>query len=71
MLAEVHLPNGKQLSNFLQHLITKPKEKYNVPIFYGIPKIHKEPVKMRPIMPCHSAVVSSVNCFQQYLPQRQ
>ena len=27
-----------------------------VPCFYGIPKIHKEPVKLRPIIPCHSAV---------------
>jgi hypothetical protein len=29
---------------------------HTVPHFYGIPKIHKEPVKMRPIIPCHSAI---------------
>ena len=29
---------------------------YVLPRFYGIPKIHKHPVKMRPIIPCHSAV---------------
>ena len=55
-LAEAHLPNGKQIGNYLRHLITPPKEKHNVPLFYGIPKIHKEPIKMRPIIPCHSAV---------------
>ena len=54
--AESFLPNGKQLGNFLRHLITPPKAKHNVPLFYGIPKIHKEPVKMRPIIPCHSAI---------------
>jgi hypothetical protein len=56
LLAEAHLPNGKQIGNYLRHLITPPKEKHNVPLFYGIPKIHKEPVKMRPIIPCHSTV---------------
>jgi len=55
-LAEVHLHNGKQIGKYLRHLITPPKEKHNVPLFYGIPKIHKEPVKMRPIIPCHSTV---------------
>jgi len=30
--------------------------KHKVPQFYGIPKIHKLPVKMRPIIPCHSAI---------------
>jgi hypothetical protein len=55
-LAESFLPNGKQLGNYLRHLITPPKGKHNVPLFYGIPKIHKEPVKMRPIIPCHSAI---------------
>ena len=55
-LAEAHLPNGKQIGKYLRHLITPPKEKHNVPLFYRIPKIHKEPIKMRPIIPCHSAV---------------
>jgi len=27
-----------------------------IPRFYGIPKIHKQPVKFRPIVPCHSCV---------------
>jgi hypothetical protein len=28
------------------------------PQFYGLPKIHKKPWKMRPIFPCHSAVIA-------------
>jgi hypothetical protein len=54
--AESFLHNGKQIGTYLRHLITPPKEKHNIPLFYGIPKIHKEPVKMRPIIPCHSAI---------------
>lgn len=29
-----------------------------VPTFYGIPKIHKTPWRMRPIMPCHSVIAA-------------
>jgi len=49
-----------QLSRFLRSKVFGQDEdgeaEYVVPRFYGIPKIHKEPVKMRPIIPCHSAV---------------
>lgn len=55
-LAEAHLSNGKQIAAFLRSKITLPKSQHTVPRFYGIPKIHKEPVKMRPIVPCHSAI---------------
>ena len=56
ILCERDLPNGTQIGNFLRHRITIPGKKHAVPVFYGIPKIHKEPVKMRPIIPCHSAI---------------
>jgi hypothetical protein len=56
ILCERDLPNGEQIGNFMRHRITLPKEKHAVPAFYGIPKIHKEPIKMRPIIPCHSAI---------------
>ena len=53
----------KQLANFLRSKVTPFEDESNtirrkhaVPQFYGIPKIHKEPVKMRPIIPCHSAI---------------
>ena len=58
-LAKDHLPNGKQLDVFFRHLIEDARKKRVVPCFYGIPKIHKEPVKLRPIIPCHSAVQNS------------
>lgn len=32
----------------------------NVPIFHGIPKIHKNPWKIRPIVPMHSYITSRV-----------
>ena len=56
ILCEQDLPNGDQIGTFMRHRITDPKEKHAVPVFYGIPKIHKEPIKMRPIIPCHSAI---------------
>ena len=51
LIAETFLPNGKLFGNYLWHLITRPKEKYSVSVFYGILKIHKEP-----ILPCHSVI---------------
>ena len=54
---------NKQLAQYLRSKVTpfedektKVFEKHWLPTFYGIPKIHKEPVKMRPIIPCHSAI---------------
>ena len=54
--AENILPNGKQIGKFSWHLITENDKLHRLPHFYGIPKIHKKPVKMRPIIPCHSTV---------------
>ena len=44
------------LDEYLKSLITPPNGKHHIPRFYGIPKIHKLPVKFRPILPCHSAI---------------
>jgi hypothetical protein len=51
----------EQLSKFLRHLVpVQPTDgsvpKYTLPRFYGIPKIHKNPTRMRPIVPCHQAM---------------
>lgn len=54
--AEAYLSNGKQLAAFLRSKITPARGKHHIPTFYGIPKIHKEPVKMRPILPCFNAI---------------
>jgi len=46
-----------QLANFLPSKIPEDAEADPViPTFYVIPKIHKTPVKFRPIVPCHSAM---------------
>ena len=44
-----------QLAKFLRSKVPESEhEESVVPVFYGIPKMHKLPVKMRPIVPCHS-----------------
>jgi hypothetical protein len=53
---DVFLPEGSQLEQFLRSKITTAGNLHKIPTFYGIPKIHKEPVKFRPIIPCHSAI---------------
>jgi hypothetical protein len=45
-----------QIPKFLWSRITKEGQLHIMPRFYSIPKIHKEPVKVRPIIPCHSAI---------------
>jgi hypothetical protein len=46
-----------QLANFIRSKIQgKQPNQVTIPVFYGIPKIHKNPVKIRPIVPCHSAI---------------
>jgi hypothetical protein len=50
------LPGGAQLPGFFRSKITKTGDRHHVPAFHGIPKIHKKPTGMRPIIPCHSAI---------------
>ena len=35
----------------------------HVPVFYGIPKIHKKPTGFRPILPCHSTPINPAAKF--------
>ena len=44
------------VAEFLRSKVTLRGEAHHIPKFYGIPKIHKSPVKMRPIIPCHTAI---------------
>lgn len=39
----------------------------NVPVFHGIPKIHKNPWKIRPIVPMHSYITSRAATTLHYL----
>jgi hypothetical protein len=50
------LPGAAQLPGFFRSKITKTGERHHIPAFHGIPKIHKTPTGMRPIIPCHSAI---------------
>jgi hypothetical protein len=54
---------GKQLAEFLRSKITLKGKTHHIPTFYGIPKIHKVPTKMRPIIPCHSAIMNPAAKF--------
>ena len=56
-LAEA-IPWSGNLIGFLRSKITPPNGEHTLPRFYGLPKIHKVPTKMRPIIPCHSAVMN-------------
>ena len=49
-------PGGAQLPGFFRSNITETGARHKVPAFHGIPKIHKKPTGMRPIIPCHSAI---------------
>lgn len=55
-LSQNLISEPSQLFNFFRSNLPEDGEKPHIPTFYGIPKIHKQPVKMRPIIPCHSAV---------------
>jgi hypothetical protein len=50
----------KQQRSFLVHCISGENPWEGLPRFYGIPKIHKNPWKLRPIIPCHSAMQNPV-----------
>lgn len=64
-----------QLPEFFRSMIpqdalsTRGREAFNwdrgtvIPTFYVIPKIHKNPVKARPILPCHSVVQGPAGKF--------
>ena len=46
---------NEQLEKFLLSKVpAKETDESAVPVLYGIPKVHKLPVKVRPIVPCHS-----------------
>lgn len=47
--------SGQDIEVHRQELQNMPEDSWVFPVFYGIPKVHKTPVKVRPIVPCHSA----------------
>lgn len=52
-----------QLPRYLRSLQPTKGSRPHIPKFHGIPKIHKTPTAMRPIIPCHSAVINPAAKF--------
>ena len=70
-------PEHEQLAKFLVSKLPEMDkatgeltEEPVLPKFYGIPKMHKQPVKMRPIVPCHSVMQAplAIFCSKQLKP---
>jgi hypothetical protein len=62
---ETFIKGQLQLPAFLRSSLPKDEERPHMPKFHGIPKIHKVPTAMRPIIPCHSAVINPAAKFVQ------
>jgi hypothetical protein len=43
-----------EIKDFILADMTLDKARNNVPKFHGLPKVHKQPWALRPIVPCHS-----------------
>ncbi|KAF8643191.1 hypothetical protein AX14_009599 [Amanita brunnescens Koide BX004] len=56
-------PAAAQLPGFFRSLVTQQGHDHHIPRFHGIPKIHKTPTGMRPIIPCHSAIQNPAASF--------
>jgi hypothetical protein len=57
-IAQIYCWEEGSVAEFLRSQVTSPTNDHDIPEFYGIPKIHKTPTKMRPIIPCHSAIMN-------------
>jgi hypothetical protein len=57
-MARIYCWEEGSVSEFFQSQVTETGKDHDIPVFYGIPKIHKTPTKMRPIIPCHSAIMN-------------
>ncbi|KAF7768399.1 hypothetical protein Agabi119p4_7642 [Agaricus bisporus var. burnettii] len=65
-LAESANEYAPQLADYLVSRSKSVRADYSkavIPIFYAIPKIHKNPFKGRPIVPCHSVVQGTAAKF--------
>lgn len=55
------------ISPKVQKFLEQYAERNDIPKFHGIPKIHKNPWKIRPIVPMHSYVTSTVSIVVHHL----
>ena len=56
-------PGSKQLPGFFWSKVIETGKDHHIPCFHGIPKIHKTPTGMWPIVPCHSAIINPAAKF--------
>jgi hypothetical protein len=57
-IANIYCWEEGSVAEFMRSQVTQIGKIHHAPVFYGIPKIHKVPTKMRPIIPCHSAIMN-------------
>lgn len=55
------------ISPKVQKFLEQYTERNDIPKFHGIPKIHKNPWKIRPIVPMHSYVTSTISIVVHHL----
>ena len=55
------------ISQKVQKFLYQYEERKDIPKFHGIPKIHKNPWKIRPIVPMHSYVTSTLSIVLHHL----
>ena len=51
----------QEIKDYILADLTPDKARINVPKFHGLPKVHKEPWALRPIVPCHSYPLSNAS----------
>ena len=61
--AEVYHWKYGSLREYLKSSVTSPTRSHHILCFYGVPKIHKLPIKFGPILPCHSAIQNCATKF--------
>ena len=51
----------QEIKDYILADLTLDKARSNVPKFHGLPKVHKKPWALRPIVPCHSYPLSNAS----------
>ena len=51
----------QEIKDYILADLTIEKARSNVPKFHGLPKVHKDPWALRPIVPCHSYPLSNAS----------
>jgi hypothetical protein len=52
---------GKRITEYERYISSRATNACTVPVFYGLIKVHKDPVALRPIVSCHSWLTTPVS----------